>query len=97
MREQAHLIQGEVIRLMEDLLRLDDRVQKLQTHFTAAQRDVEQIVTSSDKLAKRGQRIEAMEFEVAAGDPAIAGVPDPRARTGESRTGQLKFRVVDED
>ncbi|MDB5522572.1 MAG: recombinase [Rhizobium sp.] len=96
MREQAHLIQGEVIRLMEDLVRLDDRVQKLQSHFSAAQRDVEQIVTSSDKLAKRGQRIEAMEFtttEIPAPAPEIPAA----IRTVESRTGQLKFRVVDED
>jgi DNA recombination protein RmuC len=97
MREQAHLIQGEVIRLMEDLVRLDDRVQKLQTHFSAAQKDVEQIVTSSDKLNKRGQRIEAMEFE-AAPVPEVAAAPATAApRSVESRTGQLKFRVVDED
>lgn len=90
MREQAHLIQGEVIRLMEDLTRLDDRVEKLQGHFAAAQKDVEQIVTSSAKLARRGERIEAMEFEaaVAAAEPV---------RSVESRTGQLKLRVVDED
>jgi DNA recombination protein RmuC len=93
MREQAHLIQGEVIRLMEDLTRLDDRVQKLQGHFAAAQKDVEQIVTSSSKLAKRGERIEAMEFE--AGEAATSAV-EP-ARSVESRTGQLKLRVVDED
>ena len=97
MREQAHLIQGEVIRLMEDLVRLDDRVQKLQTHFSAAQRDVEQIATSSDKLAKRGQRIEAMEFEVATSVPEVEAAPVAPARSVESRTGQLKFRVVDED
>ena len=36
MREQAHLIQGEVVRLMEDLSRLDERVRKLQTHFGQA-------------------------------------------------------------
>ena len=96
MREQAHLIQGEVIRLMEDLVRLDDRVQKLQSHFSAAQRDVEQILTSSEKLAKRGQRIEAMEF--APGElPAPEGEMPPVVRSVESRTGQLKFRVVDED
>ncbi len=67
MREQAHLIQGEVIRLMEDLSRLDDRTRKLQSHFIAAQKDVEMIITSSDKLAKRGAKIEAMEFETPAG------------------------------
>ena len=93
MREQAHLIQGEVIRLMEDLTRLDDRVQKLQGHFAAAQKDVEQIVTSSGKLAKRGQKIEAMEFE--AGEAALE--QPASARSVESRTGQLKLRVVDED
>lgn len=93
MREQAHLIQGEVIRLMEDLARLDDRVQKLQGHFSAAQKDVEQIVTSSSKLTRRGQKIEAMEFE--AGEAPAA--PPPVPRPVESGTGRLKFRVVDED
>jgi DNA recombination protein RmuC len=93
MREQAHLIQGEVIRLMEDLTRLDDRVEKLQGHFNAAQKDIEQIVTSSGKLTKRGQRIEAMEFD--AGETSMPA-PEP-ARSVESRTGQLKLRVVDED
>ena len=96
MREQAHLIQGEVVRLMEDLVRLDDRVQKLQSHFAAAQRDVEQIVTSSDKLAKRGQRIEALEFAVEEAPLVAAEVP-ANVRPVESRTGQLKFRVVDDD
>jgi DNA recombination protein RmuC len=38
MREQAHLIQGEVVRLMEDVSRLDDRVRKLQAHFSMAQK-----------------------------------------------------------
>src|SRR5690606_27505194 len=42
MREQAHLIQGEVALLMDDLGRLDDRTRKLQAHFLAAQKDVEQ-------------------------------------------------------
>jgi DNA recombination protein RmuC len=97
MREQAHLIQGEVIRLMEDLTRLDDRVQKLQGHFSAAQKDVEQIVTSSSKLAKRGERIEAMEFEVVPPQGIVPGTAEAAPRSVESRTGQLKLRVVDED
>jgi DNA recombination protein RmuC len=94
MREQAHLIQGEVIRLMEDLGRLDDRTRKLQSHFLAAQKDVEQIITSSDKIAKRGAKIEAMEFEV----PGVTvDGSDAAPRAVESRTGLLKLRVVDED
>lgn len=94
MREQAHLIQGEVIRLMEDLSRLDDRTRKLQSHFIAAQKDVEMIITSSDKLAKRGAKIEAMEFETPGGRED--GEHD-QPRAVESRTGMLKLRVVDED
>jgi len=94
MREQAHLIQGEVIRLMEDLGRLDDRTRKLQSHFLAAQKDVEMIITSSDKLAKRGAKIEAMEFETPGGRVDSEEVP---SRAVESRTGLLKLRVVDED
>jgi DNA recombination protein RmuC len=63
MREQAHLIQGEVIRLAEDLGRMDERVRKLDTHFRQAQKDVEMILTSSTKVSKRGTRIVELDFE----------------------------------
>ncbi len=96
MREQAHLIQGEVALLMEDLGRLDDRTRKLQVHFLAAQKDVEMILTSSDKLNRRGGRIEALELEAPPG--AVApDVPPSAAKSVESRTGLLKLRVVDEE
>ncbi len=95
MREQAHLIQGEVIHLMEDLARLDERTRKLQGHFLAAQRDVDMILTSADKLNKRGTRIEAMEFDTAGG--GNVGDNDQAGKAVESRTGFLKLRVVDED
>ena len=65
MREQAHLIQQEVRFLMDDVGRLGERVQKLQTHFSQATRDIEMIATSSDKISKRGDRIEGLEFEEA--------------------------------
>jgi DNA recombination protein RmuC len=63
MREQAHLIQGEVMRLMEDVGRLDDRVRKLDTHFRQAQKDVEMILTSSEKVTKRSTKISDLDFE----------------------------------
>ena len=62
MREQAHVIQTEVTRLLEDVGRLRDRVNNLQAHFGQANKDIEQIVTSADKISKRGTRIESMEF-----------------------------------
>ncbi|MFN7027574.1 MAG: DNA recombination protein RmuC [Pseudorhizobium sp.] len=95
MREQAHLIQGEVALLMEDLARLDDRTRKLQGHFMAAQRDVEQILTSSDKLVRRGGKIGMLELEQMAQTPQENEREQPR--TVESRTGLLKLRVVDEE
>tara|TARA_R110002020_G_scaffold87061_9_gene214964 strand:- start:16060 stop:17346 length:1287 start_codon:yes stop_codon:yes gene_type:complete len=106
MREQAHLIQGEVLRLMEDLSRLDDRTRKLQAHFSMAQKDVELILTSSDKLSKRGAKIEALEFSQLTDDakPAVpAKTPGDDASTPpqnpkfEPRSSTLKLRVVDED
>jgi DNA recombination protein RmuC len=62
MREQAHLIQAEVMKLLDDLGRLDDRVRKLAGHFSQTQKDIDQIVTSADKVAKRGNRLTDMDF-----------------------------------
>ena len=95
MREQAHLIQGEVALLMEDLGRLDDRTRKLQGHFLAAQRDVEQILTSSEKLTRRGAKIGTLELESTVAASPTEQISQPRM--AESRTGLLKLRVVDEE
>jgi DNA recombination protein RmuC len=62
MREQAHLIQGEVMKLMEDVGRVDDRVRKLKTHFDQASKDIDEILISTRKVTARGARIEALEF-----------------------------------
>ncbi|MGZ2383047.1 DNA recombination protein RmuC [Rhizobium brockwellii] len=96
MRAQAHLIQGEVAILMDDLSRLDERVRKLQGHFAMAQKDIDMVVTSADKLTKRGAKIEALEFE-AGGDAKPARDSEAAAKSVESRTGLLKLRVVDEE
>ncbi|MEM7289715.1 MAG: DNA recombination protein RmuC [Pseudomonadota bacterium] len=63
MREQAHLIQREIITLMEDVGRLDDRVRKLDTHFRQTQKDVGDILISTEKVTKRGTKITELEFE----------------------------------
>jgi DNA recombination protein RmuC len=93
MREQAHLIQGEVARLMDDIQRLDDRVRKLQTHFGQAQRDIDQILTSADKVTRRGARIEALEIEATGETPAD---PDKQKVVSvPNRSGRLKLHVND--
>ncbi|RDE10029.1 DNA recombination protein RmuC [Pelagibacterium lacus] len=63
MREQAHIIQKEVIALLADVNRLDERVGKLKSHFAQTQADVEQILISTGKVTRRGEKIEALEFE----------------------------------
>lgn len=80
MREQASIIQAEVGKMMEDVLRLDDRVCKLETHFDQARRDIEQIRTSSGKILRRGEKIGELELEAA--DAAAEPVAAPAARLG---------------
>ncbi len=77
MREQAGLIQKEVARLMEDVHRLRDRVLKLQQHFGQAGKDIELVLTSSDKITSRGRKIETLDFddEAAADDAAAPKLP----------------------
>ncbi len=62
MREQTALIQAEIIKLIEDVVRLDKRVESLGRHFGQAQKDVDDIRTSTGKITKRGERIG--EFDV---------------------------------
>jgi len=62
-REEARVIQVEVQKLLEDVVRLDTRVAKLDSHFRQAQEDVSQIRVSADKIVKRGQKIETLEFD----------------------------------
>jgi DNA recombination protein RmuC len=63
MREQAGVLQKEVGLLLDDVRRLQERTAKLDDHFRMAQKDVNDIATSSDKIGKRGARIESLEFE----------------------------------
>jgi len=63
MREQAHVIQQEVAKLLEDVSRLDDRVQKLRGHFAQANKDIDDIAISSSKITKRGGEITEVEIE----------------------------------
>ena len=80
MKEQAGLIQAEVEKMLVDVHRLDERVDSLHKHFDQAGRDVEQIRTSSKKIAGRGEKIEGMQLE--APSPA-EDLPPPQDRLRE--------------
>ena len=63
MREQAGVIQKELLTLLKDVERLDDRVEKLQRHFDQATEDIRQIRISTDKVTSRGEHIEDIQLE----------------------------------
>lgn len=78
MRELAHVIQAEVAALRDDTVRLDERVNKLQTHFRQANKDIDEILTSTNKVVRRSQRIEDLEvgdIEIAPAAPAPSPAP----------------------
>lgn len=87
MREQAHIIRDEVIKLMADVGRLDDRVRKLQAHFSQATTDIDNILISTRKVTSRGARIEALDF-----GEAPSAAPDD----GNSETDELPFKSFSE-
>lgn len=63
MREEAQVIQSEVGKLLDDVRRLGERVDKLDNHFRQAQDDVSQIKTSAGKVTGRAEKIGALEFD----------------------------------
>jgi DNA recombination protein RmuC len=75
MREQAHIVQAEVRRLVEDVVRLHERTLALQKHIAQSAGDLDMIVVSADKIRRRGGRIEALDLD----EPAVAtlGSVDP--------------------
>ena len=84
MREQATVIQAEVSILMQDIRRLDDRVGKLNTHFNQAQKDISDISTSTQKITRRGGKIEEIDVEdTPAEQPNLPASPPPIPEIGD--------------
>ena len=72
---QASLIQREVRLILDDVGRLGERVESLETHFGQANKDIEQIKTSAKKVLDRGERIERVELS-AGDDPTPPALQD---------------------
>jgi DNA recombination protein RmuC len=88
-----------VSRLMDDMGRLRERVLDLQRHFGQANQDIEKILTSSERIAARGHRIEALEFEGEAGGAVASNGATPLAapspKTDEERRRATVTRQPD--
>jgi len=85
MREQAHVIQAEVGKLLEDVGRLDGRVDKLKSHFALAEKDIREIETSTSKISRKGERIKEVELE----DPAQLTAPEPTQQKSKNQPDLL--------
>lgn len=63
MKEAASVIQTEVMKMLDDVGRLDERVSKLQRHFEQSAEDMRQIRISTDKVTQRGEGIQDLQIE----------------------------------
>jgi DNA recombination protein RmuC len=78
MREQTGLILREVEKMLTDVKRLNDRVENLDKHFGQAQKDVQQIRTSTEKIVRTAERIDEMDLEEVEGDSAPTPLEPPK-------------------
>ena len=77
MREQAGVIQKEVLSLIEDVGRLEKRVKNLQKHFNSANDDIRDINISTQKITSRAVRIEEVQLEDGDSPAAELEAPPP--------------------
>jgi DNA recombination protein RmuC len=70
MRDETHAIQAEVGKLMNDVRLLVERAGKLEMHFRQAQEDLAGVGAASARVARRGERIESMDFSREGDAPA---------------------------
>jgi len=62
-REQVHIIQEHLGHLAKDFGRFQKRMDKLATHISLANKDVEEVSTSARKISSRFEKIEQVELE----------------------------------
>jgi DNA recombination protein RmuC len=77
MRDQAHVIKAEVVKLIEDVVRLKERTADLRRHFDLANADLDKLNTSADRISKRGARIESVDLQ---DEPPSEAIEPPRPR-----------------
>jgi DNA recombination protein RmuC len=64
------------MRMLQDVGRLDQRVENLEKHFSLAEKDLREIRTSAEKVARRGERITEIELADDDGPDRIAPIQE---------------------
>jgi DNA recombination protein RmuC len=83
MREAADQIRDEVGLMMNDIRLLSDRVRKFKQHLGNTNDDLENILTSTGRIEKRGDRIRQVEFEEDEALPPVHAAPVFKLQAGE--------------
>lgn len=78
MRAEADRVRAEVTALVADVARLRERVGELSRHFGQVGDDVGRVLISADKIARRGLRLEQLDFDAPL-DPASPSDASPAA------------------
>ncbi len=86
MREQAEVMQREVMALLDDVRRLDERVGAVDRAFNQATKAFGEVNISIDKIKRRGEKIREADVSITdtaapgrAVERALEKAPDPRA------------------
>jgi DNA recombination protein RmuC len=83
MREAADQIRDEVGLMMNDVRLLGERVRKFKQHLGNTSDDLENILTSTGRIEKRGERIRQVEFGEEMPEPAKVAAPVFKLQAGE--------------
>ena len=75
MREQAGAIRTALRQLHRDVELVVDRVDKLNTHFNQARKDIEGISTAAERAGKRATRLDNFDFEEVDAIEPVAPLP----------------------
>ena len=62
-RKQVHLIKDHLISLSKDFGRFQQRMDKLATHISQANKDVDEVQVSAKKITSRFTKIEQVELD----------------------------------
>ena len=75
MREQAGAIRTALRQLHRDVELVVDRVDKLNTHFNQARKDIEGISTAAERAGKRAHKLDNFDFEEIEAINPVAPLP----------------------
>ena len=77
MREQAGAIRTALRLLHRDVELVVDRVDKLNTHFNQARKDIEGITTAAERAGKRAHKLDNFDFEEIEAAETVASLTKP--------------------